>query len=67
MSGPETANGHRRVLYVIACGSPLARHVGRLVDLAQRLPELTAAEVLQLNIVAKPGVLALAPAPKGLF
>ncbi|MEE3918029.1 flavoprotein [Micromonospora sp. BRA006-A] len=36
MSGPETANGHRRVLYVIACGSPLARHVGRLVDLAQQ-------------------------------
>ncbi|MFI7073391.1 flavoprotein [Micromonospora sediminicola] len=35
MSGPHTSNGHRRVLYVIACGSPLARHVGRLVDLAQ--------------------------------
>ncbi|MBQ1058957.1 flavoprotein, partial [Micromonospora sp. C32] len=24
------------MLYVIACGSPLARHVGRLVDLAQQ-------------------------------
>ncbi|MGY0008102.1 flavoprotein [Micromonospora sp. I033] len=36
MSGPHTSNGHRRVLYVIACGSPLARHVGRLVDLAQQ-------------------------------
>ncbi|WBB75158.1 flavoprotein [Micromonospora sp. WMMD1128] len=35
MSGPYTSNGHRGVLYVIACGSPLARHVGRLVDLAQ--------------------------------
>ncbi|MGV9808890.1 flavoprotein [Micromonospora chersina] len=36
MSGPHTSNGHRRVLYVIACGSPLARHVGLLVDLAQQ-------------------------------
>ncbi|KAB1905016.1 flavoprotein [Micromonospora sp. AMSO31t] len=36
MSGPHTSNGHRPVLYVIACGSPLARHVGRLVDLAQQ-------------------------------
>ncbi|WP_089157342.1 flavoprotein [Micromonospora sp. NBS 11-29] len=35
MSGPHTIDGRRRVLYVIACGSPLARRVGRLVDLAQ--------------------------------
>ncbi|MEV0002982.1 flavoprotein [Micromonospora sp. NPDC050980] len=35
MSGPHTSTGHRGVLYVIACGSPLARHVGRLVDLAR--------------------------------
>lgn len=35
MSGPHTSDGHRGVLYVIACGSPLARHVGRLVDLAR--------------------------------
>ncbi|MGS2615996.1 flavoprotein [Micromonospora sp. LZ34] len=28
--------GRREVLYVIACGSPLARHVGRLVELAQQ-------------------------------
>ncbi len=41
--------------------------IERFLDLAQRLPELTADEVLQLTIVAKPGVLALAPAPKGLF
>ncbi|MEU2611908.1 flavoprotein [Micromonospora sp. NPDC007271] len=32
----HTSQLHRRVLYVIACGSPLARHVGRLVDLAQQ-------------------------------
>ncbi|MEU8297093.1 flavoprotein [Micromonospora sp. NPDC048909] len=36
MSGPQSSNGRREVLYVIACGSPLARHVGRLVDLAQQ-------------------------------
>ncbi|MGC4895403.1 flavoprotein [Micromonospora sp. DT31] len=36
MTGPHPSGGQRRVLYVIACGSPLARHVGRVVDLAQR-------------------------------
>ncbi|MFI7608970.1 flavoprotein [Micromonospora sp. NPDC049366] len=36
MAGPRSSNGRREVLYVIACGSPLARHVGRLVDLAQQ-------------------------------
>jgi len=41
--------------------------IERFLDLAQRLPELTAAEVAELSIVAKPGVLANAPAPKGLF
>jgi len=41
--------------------------IERFLDLAQRLPELTADEVQQLTIVAKPGVLAGAPAPKGLF
>jgi len=33
----------------------------------QRLPELSPEEVQALSIVAKPGVLATAPAPKGLF
>ncbi|WP_022877773.1 MmgE/PrpD family protein [Microbacterium sp. B19] len=41
--------------------------IERFLGLAERLPELTPAEVQQLTIVAKPGVLALAPAPKGLF
>ncbi|QAY59170.1 MmgE/PrpD family protein [Microbacterium protaetiae] len=41
--------------------------IERFLDLAQRLPELTAHEVQQLTIVAKHGVLAGAPAPKGLF
>ncbi|WP_433126177.1 flavoprotein [Micromonospora sp. CA-240977] len=36
MAGSPPCSGHRQVLYVIACGSPLARHVGRLVDLAQQ-------------------------------
>ncbi|MEU3454188.1 flavoprotein [Micromonospora sp. NPDC006766] len=36
MSGPHLSNGHGRVLYVVACGSPLARRVGRLVDLAKQ-------------------------------
>lgn len=41
--------------------------IERFLALAERLPELTADEVRQLTIVAKPGVLASAPAPKGLF
>jgi phosphopantothenoylcysteine synthetase/decarboxylase len=36
MNGPHVSHDRRPVLYVIACGSPLASHVGRLVDLAQR-------------------------------
>ncbi|GAB4107540.1 flavoprotein [Micromonospora taraxaci] len=36
MAGSPRTSGHREVLYVIACGSPLARHVGLLVDLAQQ-------------------------------
>ena len=41
--------------------------IDRFIALAERLPELTAAEVAQLSMQAKPGVLATAPAPKGLF
>ncbi|WP_345800651.1 MmgE/PrpD family protein [Microbacterium sp. AZCO] len=41
--------------------------IERFLDLAERLPELTPAEVRQLTIVAQLGVLAGAPAPKGLF
>jgi 2-methylcitrate dehydratase len=41
--------------------------IDRFLDLAERLPQLTADEERQLTIVAKPGVLAGAPAPKGLF
>ncbi|UXW87164.1 MmgE/PrpD family protein [Microbacterium azadirachtae] len=41
--------------------------IERFLELVQRLPELTAEEVGQLSIVAAPGVLASAPAPRGLF
>ncbi|RLK46709.1 MmgE/PrpD family protein [Microbacterium telephonicum] len=41
--------------------------IERFLALAERLPELTPAEVRELNIVAKPGVLASAPSPRGLF
>ncbi|MEV4713277.1 flavoprotein [Micromonospora sp. NPDC049374] len=36
MTGSHRHDGRRQVLYIIACGSPLARDVGRLVDLAQQ-------------------------------
>lgn len=41
--------------------------IERFLHLVQRLPELTVDEVRQLNIVAAPGVIDLASAPKGLF
>lgn len=44
-----------------------ADEIERFLGLAQRLPELTPEEVQQLTIVADFGVLAAAPAPKGLF
>ncbi len=44
-----------------------ADEIERFLDLAQRLPDLTPEEVQQLSIVAEIGVLAGAPAPKGLF
>ncbi len=44
-----------------------AAEIERFLALVQRLPELTADEVRELNIVAKAGVLDLASAPKGLF
>ena len=43
------------------------QEIERFLELVQRLPELTPSEVAQLTIVAKMGVLATAPAPKGLF
>jgi len=41
--------------------------IDRFLALAERLPELTADEVRELNIVARAGVLASVPSPKGLF
>lgn len=44
-----------------------AAEIERFLALVQRLPELTVDEVSELTIVAAIGVLAGAPAPKGLF
>lgn len=41
--------------------------IERFLELVQRLPELTAEEVGELSIVAKPGLLEAATAPAGLF
>jgi 2-methylcitrate dehydratase len=41
--------------------------IDRFLALAERLPQLTAAELGGLTITAKPGLLATIPAPKGLF
>ncbi|MFC4225133.1 MmgE/PrpD family protein [Lysinibacter cavernae] len=41
--------------------------IERFLDVAQRLPELTGAELAGLTIVGKPGLLASVNTPKGLF
>ncbi|MES1169514.1 MAG: MmgE/PrpD family protein, partial [Leifsonia sp.] len=41
--------------------------IDRFLDVAERLPSLTAAELGGLTITAKPGLLASVPTPKGLF
>lgn len=41
--------------------------IERFLDVAQRLPELTPAELAGLTITARPGLLQEFPAPKGLF
>ncbi|MFS0794601.1 MmgE/PrpD family protein [Microbacterium sp. 1P10AE] len=64
---PFAREGYIRKFRLLAEPVLTPEEIERFLDLAQRLPELTADEVLQLTIVAKPGVLALAPAPKGLF
>jgi 2-methylcitrate dehydratase len=44
-----------------------AAEIERFLALVQRLPELSAAEVEELSIIARPGLLASAPAREGLF
>ena len=44
-----------------------AAEIERFLELVQRLPELSVDEVRELNIVARPGLIDLAAAPKGLF
>lgn len=41
--------------------------IERFLELVQRLPELTADEVREINITARPGLFELDAAPKGLF
>ncbi|HEY9306783.1 MAG TPA: MmgE/PrpD family protein [Microbacterium sp.] len=64
---PFAREDYVRKFRLLAAPVLAADEIERFLDLAQRLPELTAAEVQQLTIVADFGVLAGAPAPKGLF
>lgn len=52
---------------MLAEGVLAPEEIERFLDLAQRLPSLTADEVRQLSIVAPQQLLESAPAPKGLF
>jgi 2-methylcitrate dehydratase len=64
---PFTRADYIRKFRTLAEPVLLPDEIDRFLTLAQRLPELTPADVMQLTIVAKPGILASAPAPKGLF
>ncbi|CAG7573141.1 2-methylcitrate dehydratase [Barrientosiimonas humi] len=52
---------------MLAEGVLAPEEIERFLDLAERLPSLTAEEVRQLSIVAPKQLLESAPAPKGLF
>lgn len=64
---PFAREDYVRKFRVLAEGVLAPDEIERFLALAQRLPELTPEEVQQLTIVAGFGVLAGAPAPKGLF
>ncbi|MGP5395927.1 MmgE/PrpD family protein [Arthrobacter rhombi] len=51
----------------LAEGLVTPEEIDRFIAAAERLPELAAGEMDQLNIVAAPGVIDAAAAPKGLF
>ncbi|MDN5754895.1 MAG: MmgE/PrpD family protein [Arthrobacter sp.] len=51
----------------LAEGMVAPEEIERFIATAERLPELAAGEMDQLNIVAAPGVIDAAAAPKGLF
>lgn len=52
---------------ILADGVIEDAEVERFLALVQRLPLLTAEEICGLTVTAKPGILALAPLPQGLF
>lgn len=64
---PFAREDYVRKFRTLAEGVLAADEIERFLDLAQRLPDLSPEEVQQLTIVADFGVLASAPAPKGLF
>jgi 2-methylcitrate dehydratase len=64
---PFAREDYVRKFRTLAEGVLAPAEIERFLELAQRLPELTPEEVQQLTIVADFGVLASAPAPKGLF
>ncbi|MFB2554274.1 MmgE/PrpD family protein [Herbiconiux liangxiaofengii] len=51
----------------LAAGVIEEAEIERFLSLAERLPSLTVAEVRELNVVARPGLLEAIPTPKGLF
>ncbi|MEO7005911.1 MAG: MmgE/PrpD family protein [Terrimesophilobacter sp.] len=69
---PLGARPFARAQYVekfrtLASGVLEEREIERFLELAQRVPELSADELRGLTVVAKPGLLNSATAPKGLF
>jgi 2-methylcitrate dehydratase len=64
---PFTREQYVSKFRTLAAGSVEEDEIARFLAAVERLPELAAGELEQLNITAAPGVIDLGAAPKGLF
>jgi 2-methylcitrate dehydratase len=64
---PFTREQYVNKFRTLAAGLVAEDEIVRFLSAVERLPELAAGELDQLNITAAPGVIDLAAAPKGLF
>jgi 2-methylcitrate dehydratase len=64
---PFTREQYVNKFRTLAAGLVEEDEIARFLAAVERLPELAAGELDQLNITAAPGVIDLGAAPKGLF
>jgi 2-methylcitrate dehydratase len=66
-AGPFTREQYVNKFRTLAAGLVMDDEIERFLAAVERLPELAAGELDQLNITAAPGVIDFSAAPKGLF